>query len=184
VRIAKLTGLAAVAAATVASGMLGFSGAANADVRAAAVYNPISIAYSNKCLDVYDGGRADKTAIVQYTCDATKTHQQFTLDPVVDPDTNTTYYRIKAAHSGKCIDIWDSSQDDTADAIQYTCRTDKYNQQFKAVPAGLGRYNLVARHSGKCLDLEKQSKDDKVNVHQYRCNFTLSQAWWVPGLSS
>jgi len=186
-RFSKLTAIAVAGFATAAFGFAGMahastvvqdrspaaSDAGSGTGTRAVEFSLIINRRSGKCLDVYNGSRDNKAAVIQYTCDAAKTHQQWTLQPAGDG-----YFRIIAAHSGKCIDIWDSSQDPTADAIQYTCSPTKYNQQFRQVFTSGGYAYLVARHSGQCLDVSESSMSNKAQVHQDLCNgHRLSQEW-------
>jgi hypothetical protein len=182
----------AVAAATVALGAIGFSGTAHANAAAgelspasksgqhvgtlAFTYAPITVRHSGKCLDVADASRDNKAAIAQYTCNSTKTHQQWRLEPTSDG-----YVRIIVAHSGKCVDIWDSSQDNTADATQYTCDAAKYNQQFLPVPTTDGYVKFVTRHSGKCLEVAGNNQNNKAHLHQNGCSSVRSQEFKVEG---
>ncbi|MEU3646208.1 RICIN domain-containing protein [Lentzea sp. NPDC034063] len=133
---------------------------------AAVSYDLIRNSNSAKCLDVADGSRSNKAAIAQYVCDASKSHQQWTLEEVGD---GSGAVRIKAAHSGKCIDIWDSSQDPTADAIQYTCSATKWNQQFLVETTDSGAKKFRARHSGLCLDISGHDFENKSILHQDTC---------------
>ncbi|GHH61349.1 RICIN domain-containing protein [Lentzea cavernae] len=133
---------------------------------AAVTYDLIQNAHSAKCLDVADGSRENKTAIVQYTCDATKSHQQWTLEQVGD---GSGAVRLKVAHSTKCVDIWDSSQDPTADATQYTCSATKWNQQFLVETTATGTLKFRARHSGLCLEIEGKNTSNKSKLHQNTC---------------
>lgn len=133
---------------------------------AAVTYDLLRNSNSAKCLDVADGSRDNKAAIVQYTCDASKTHQQWTLEQVGD---GSGAVRIRVAHSSKCVDIWDSSQDATADATQYTCNATKFNQQFLVETTASGTMKFRARHSGQCLEIAGRDFSNKSKLHQNWC---------------
>ncbi|USX48978.1 RICIN domain-containing protein [Lentzea sp. HUAS12] len=152
---------AAIALAAAATALAG-AGTSSAAV----TYDLLRNSHSAKCLDVADGSRDNKTAIVQYTCDASKSHQQWTLEQVGD---GSGAVRLKVAHSGKCVDIWDSSQDPTADAIQYTCSATKWNQQFLVETTATGTTKFRARHSGLCLEIDGRNFDNKSKLHQNTC---------------
>lgn len=143
---------------------------------AAVSFDLVRNANSSKCLDVADGSRSNKAAIAQYTCDAGKTHQQWTFEQVGD---GSGAVRIRAAHSGKCVDIWDSSQDATADATQYTCSASKLNQQFLVEQTGNGTVKLRARHSFQCLDIDGRDVNNKSKLHQMPCANVRSQEWYA-----
>ncbi|MFD9698374.1 RICIN domain-containing protein [Lentzea sp. NPDC059081] len=159
--------IALTAAAVVLSGVGSASGAVE--------YDLLRNVNSAKCLDVADGSNSNKAAVLQYTCDASKSHQQWTLEQVGD---GSGAVRIKAAHSGKCVDIWDSSQDPTADAIQYTCNATKYNQQFLVEYTASGM-KFRARHSGLCLDIEGRDFANKSILHQNTCTAHPAQLFVI-----
>jgi hypothetical protein len=140
--------------------------AASAIGTSAVTYDLIRNVNSGKCLDVADASRDNKAAIAQYTCDASKSHQQWTLEQVGD---GSGAVRIKVAHSGKCVDVWDASQDATADATQYTCSATKFNQQFVVEATGTGSFKLRARHSGQCLEIAGRGLGNKAKLHQNWC---------------
>ncbi|TFH52534.1 MAG: hypothetical protein E4G89_01470 [Methanothrix sp.] len=58
------------------------------------------------------------------------------------------YYRIKAKHSGKCLDVTGSSQENGAEIIQWPCHSGN-NQKFKLEPieGESGYYRIMAKHS-------------------------------------
>lgn len=141
-------------------------GAGTGTSSAAVTYDLLRVSHSAKCLDVADGSRENKTAIAQYTCDASKSHQQWALEQVGD---GSGAVRIKAAHSSKCVDVWDSSQDPTADATQYTCSATKYNQQFLVEYTASGTMKFKARHSGLCLEISGRNLNNKSKLHQNLC---------------
>jgi hypothetical protein len=129
----------------------------------------LMIDHSRKCLEVELARDADKAPLIQNQCRFTApyAHQIWGFFPVG----TSGYAQIKAYHSGKCIDIWDGSTDDTADAIQYRCDSDKTHQQFKKVPNQQGNgFLLKARHSGKCLELKQASDEIGIEVHQMPCD--------------
>lgn len=142
----------------------------------AVTYDLVRNVNSSKCLDVADASRDNKAAIAQYTCDAAKSHQQWTLEQVGD---GSGAVRIKVAHSGKCVDVWDASQDATADATQYTCSATKFNQQFVVEPTGTGSFKLRARHSGQCLEIAGRGFGNKAKLHQNWCVGHRAQEWVI-----
>lgn len=149
--------------------------AASAIGTSAVTYDLVRNANSAKCLDVADASRDNKAAIAQYTCDAGKQHQLWTLEQVGEANA----VRIKVAHSGKCVDVWDASQDPTADATQYTCSATKFNQQFIVEPTGTGTFKLRARHSGQCLEIAGRGLGNKAKLHQNWCVNHRAQEWRI-----
>ena len=167
-RVAGALTLAATAATVMVIGGPSASGAVT--------YDLIRSVNSGKCLDVADGSRDNKTAIAQYTCDAGKTHQLWTLEQVGD---GSGAVRIKAAHSSKCIDVWDSSQDPTADATQYSCSPTKLNQQFLVEYTSATTFKLRPRHSLQCLEIAGRNSNNKSKLHQNWCGNYRAQEWSI-----
>ena len=129
-----------------------------------------------KLRGVKDPADPASAAIVQYTCDASKTHQQWTLEQVGD---GSGAVRIKVAHSGKCVDVWDASQDATADATQYTCSATKFNQQFLVETTATGTMKFRARHSGQCLEIAGRNSANKSHLHQNWCSTHRAQEFSI-----
>ncbi|WP_030248472.1 RICIN domain-containing protein, partial [Streptomyces sp. NRRL S-350] len=62
--------------------------------------------------------------------------------------------QLVSVNSGKCLDVTGASTADGAQIVQWSCGTDKPNQQWTLVPvAGSGAVQLVSVNSGKCLDV-------------------------------
>ena len=79
------------------------------------------------------------------------------------------YYQIYAKHSGKCLDVSGSSQNNGANIHQWTSNGGD-NQIFKIVDAGEGYYNIIAKHSGQCLDVYMGSQDNGGKFIQWPCH--------------
>nr|MDT0661208.1 RICIN domain-containing protein [Micromonospora sp. DSM 115978] len=80
-------------------------------------------------------------------------------------DTNA-YYVLVNRHSGKALDVANTSTEDGA-AIQQWSRNDGAWQQFQFVSSGSGYYRLRARHSGKVLDLWEWNVADGAEYRQW-----------------
>nr|WP_245713011.1 RICIN domain-containing protein [Micromonospora nigra] len=76
------------------------------------------------------------------------------------------YYVLVNRHSGKVLDVQDTSTEDGA-AIQQWSRNDGEWQQFRFVPSGGGYYRLQARHSGKVVDLWEWNTADGAEYRQW-----------------
>ncbi|WP_422773605.1 RICIN domain-containing protein [Plantactinospora sp. WMMC1484] len=76
------------------------------------------------------------------------------------------WYVIVNRHSGKVIDVADTS---TADGtmIQQWSRNDGQWQQFRFESAGSGWWRIIARHSGKAIDLWEWSTADGAEYRQW-----------------
>ncbi|MGN9766481.1 RICIN domain-containing protein [Micromonospora sp. SD12] len=80
-------------------------------------------------------------------------------------DTNA-YYVLVNRHSGKVLDVRDTSAEDGA-VIQQWSRNDGGWQQFQFVASGSGYYRLKARHSGKVVDLWEWNVADGAEYRQW-----------------
>ncbi|MFF5199206.1 RICIN domain-containing protein [Micromonospora parva] len=80
-------------------------------------------------------------------------------------DTNA-YYVLVNRHSGKVLDVRDTSTADGA-VIQQWSRNDGAWQQFQFVSSGGGYYRLKARHSGKVVDLWEWNTADGAEYRQW-----------------
>ena len=61
------------------------------------------------------------------------------------------YFRIVAAYSGKCLDVYRASLHSRADIVQWDCHAAS-NQLWRRVPQG-DDYVLIAKHGGRSLDV-------------------------------
>ncbi|MBM0231928.1 RICIN domain-containing protein [Micromonospora sp. STR1_7] len=76
------------------------------------------------------------------------------------------YYVLVNRHSGKVLDVRDTSTADGA-VIQQWSRNDGEWQQFQFVSSGGGYYRLKARHSGKVVDLWEWNAADGAEYRQW-----------------
>jgi hypothetical protein len=77
---------------------------------------------------------------------------------------------IQARHSDLCMDIWQASQDNGAELVQWPCEFQN-NQKFRFLPADIdGYYYIQARHSLKCIDVYQASTDRGARVDQWDCD--------------
>jgi hypothetical protein len=133
-----------------------------------AVYN-----HSNKCMGVLDA-RLDSTApLAQTTCTYGNepTHLRFAMTPRPGG-----YVALRFEHSGLCVDISGSSQNDGAAAIQYPC-TYADNQLVQLLNNGAGYHYFKFKHSGKCLDVTGADPADGARFVQYTCNGQTNQTF-------
>jgi hypothetical protein len=64
----------------------------------------------------------------------------------------SAWYVLTSRHSGKALDVYNTSTADGAGIVQFT-RNDGAWQQWQFVDAGSGWYKIRSRHSGKFLEL-------------------------------
>jgi hypothetical protein len=91
-------------------------------------------------------------------------------------------YRLRMAHSGKCVDVsgGTSATGNGANIHQWTCH-DGANQQWSVVPLGGDVYQLEAVHSGRCLDVSGgvTAVDNGRNIHQWGCHGKNNQRFRI-----
>jgi hypothetical protein len=124
--------------------------------------------YSYTCMDVRNKSTADGAKIQIWGCYAGTSslynNQRFILTPIAS---GSSYYYIKAKHSGKCLDVPNSSTADYILLQQWTCLgSTHYNQQWYLQSTSNG-YLIKARHSGKCAQIFTTT--DGADVYQKTC---------------
>ncbi len=85
-------------------------------------------------------------------------------------------YTLTARHSGKLLDVFDSSVDNGADVVQWTANGQN-NQRWRLVDLGGGYSEVVSASSGKCLDVAGAGTADGVRVTQWTCGTGRNQHW-------
>jgi hypothetical protein len=141
----------------------------------------IVAAHSGKCLDVAGGNIEDQANVQQFTTHGGD-NQRWYQTPVGmasgNPVSNGLFpvVVLRAAHSGKALDVAGASQDDGANVQQYEPHFGP-NQQWMFVPASGGKVAILNRHSRKVLDIEAMSQADQANVQQHTWNGGNNQLW-------
>ncbi|CAA9261516.1 MAG: CBM13 / GH5_35 / PL3_4 / GH39 [uncultured Cytophagales bacterium] len=87
-------------------------------------------------------------------------------------------YKITARHSGKALDVSNSSTADGANVQQWTDNGSQA-QQWIITPTTNGYYKLVCKASGKALDVNASSLADGANVHQWTYVGGNNQQWLI-----
>ncbi|ATB42673.1 secreted glycosyl hydrolase [Cystobacter fuscus] len=90
--------------------------------------------------------------------------------------------RLVAKHSGKCLDVPNSSTTSGTALQQYTCNGT--NAQAFRLQSAIGGFNLVNVNSGKCVDVSNSSTADGATIQQWDCNNTSAQTFSLNALSS
>jgi poly(3-hydroxybutyrate) depolymerase len=98
-------------------------------------------------------------------------------------DSGDGFYRLKARHSGKVLDVAGASAADGA-AIQQWADHNGANQQFRLADSDAGHVRLVNRSSGKAVEVQGASTADGGNVVQYADWGGANQQWQMIKLSS
>lgn len=123
---------------------------------------------SNKCMDVADVKLDDGANIIQYTWQCSD-NQKWKLE-----DAGDGYFKITAAHSGKCISVSDGGRE-----IVQLSWTGSDSQKWKFEKDEEGYYKIVNKASGKCLDVAGASTGDKAQIIQYQWKNADNQKWKV-----
>ncbi|MEV6500065.1 RICIN domain-containing protein [Streptomyces prunicolor] len=166
------TRLAALAAASLS--VLTFTSPASADTSTVSpqsvTYYQYQLFYYSKCLDV--AGQANGSIVQQYTCNGT-VNQQWSPRA-----TDSGYFQMVVASSGRCMEVVNSSQDNYA-VLQINDCNGGYNQQWTTRSSTRSNWPLlVARHSGKCLTPYNFSSVDRAQMMQYTCISDATYMQW------
>ena len=92
--------------------------------------------------------------------------------------TQSGYYYLQARHSGQCLNVLNSGQNNGDNVVQgEECNTPNF--QWLITPADDGYYYLQARHSGQCLNVLNSGQNNGDNVVQgEECN-TFNFQWKI-----
>src|SRR5688572_22031573 len=127
--------------------------------------------YTGTCLDV--AGQAPTSIVQQYTCNGT-VNQQWRIMP-----TNSGYFMLAVASSGRCLEIQYAGQGNDVGAWIADCNGG-YNQQFTwQTGTHSGYRRLAARHSGYCLQPLGERLENRTQIVQYVCYTAWSQEWRI-----
>lgn len=157
--------LAGAAAATVLNPLTGPAAAATVDTSA---WYVLLNRNSGKVLDVSGVSTADGALLQQWTRTSAY-NQQFQF-----VDSGGGYYRIKARHSGKVLDVADSAD---GAAIRQRTDQDGANQQFRLADSDNGHVRLINRNSDKAVEVQNAATDDGAAVVQYSDWGGTNQQW-------
>ncbi|MBC8083407.1 MAG: RICIN domain-containing protein [Hymenobacter sp.] len=87
-------------------------------------------------------------------------------------------YSIVARHSGKALDVFNSSLVDGANVAQYPYGGTN-NQKWTVTNEGGGAYSIKAVHSGRALDVNGASTADGARVQQWYYGGGNNQKWRI-----
>jgi hypothetical protein len=83
----------------------------------------------------------------------------------------TVYYQLRAAHSGKCLDLPSFSVANNTALQQYDCNAvPQVNQLWRVLVGGSGLWRIVSANSAKCLDIAGLTMASGALAQQYECN--------------
>jgi len=93
-----------------------------------------------------------------------------------------TYYTLIARHSGKCLEVPNSSTTNGIQLDQWTCNAGT-NQQWQFTAVG-SFYQIINRNSGQCMDVSGVSTADGAQVIQWPCGSGTNQQWTLSDLGT
>ncbi|MGW7786453.1 RICIN domain-containing protein [Streptomyces tricolor] len=103
----------------------------------------------------------------------TGTHLAGTADGAIDA--RATVFIIRN-HSGKCLEIENSSKRNGARAQQWTCNGQD-GAKWRFVETSGDRLYIVNARSGKCLEIENSSRRNGARAQQWTCNSQAGSLW-------
>jgi hypothetical protein len=98
----------------------------------------------------------------------------------IDP---SSYYRITAKLSGKCLAVsgGNAFRTNGVPVIQWDCIDTENNQKWQVVPVGWGWYKIVAKHSGRALEIRGGvgAVNNQAAAQQWDYVGAANQYWWL-----
>ncbi|MEI6948639.1 RICIN domain-containing protein [Paraflavisolibacter sp. H34] len=110
-------------------------------------------------------------------------HGCVVLKVSLDP-TSGGIYRLSARHSGKALDVVETSLADGALVHQWQPFADFTSQQWRVTDAGNGAFKLENIKSAKMLDVVASATTDGAGVHQWQNVNVTSQQWSLTRLDN
>lgn len=118
---------------------------------------------SGRCLDVFAGSTADGANVQQFGCNGNP-QQRFRFSArSLGSTVPAGRYVLRAAHSGKCMDVAASSTADGAVVQQYSCDGGAA-QAFNLTRDSAGHYQLASAISGKIVEVSNAALTDGAAV--------------------
>jgi hypothetical protein len=140
---------------------------------------------SNKCVDIYNSGTANGTAIQQMDCTG-RPNQLWKLNSL-----GSGQYQIISTSSGRCLDVTGGQRatGDGALTELWDCVPQAGNQSWAlTVPTANVTTQVISVHSGKCLDVTGggAGTGNGVPIEQWACAgpAATNQAWTVKDMGN
>jgi len=96
----------------------------------------------------------------------------------VDTIDSGKYYSISARHSGKVLDVYGASQENSGNIVQWEYLGGA-NQQWRLVELDNGYYKMINRNSGKALEVYNFSQENGGNIVQWDYWGGHNQQWQI-----
>ena len=133
-------------------------------------YYAISSKLNNsKVIDIYGGYRDNGTAAILYDWQGSD-NQIFYFERLADGT-----YRIQAKHSGRHLEVRNSSHDNGTDVAQWDWHDDYACKRWYIIDFGNGYYKFINKESGKVLDVQGASTANCTRIQQYQDNGSDAQ---------
>ncbi|MBN1700046.1 MAG: RICIN domain-containing protein [Spirochaetales bacterium] len=98
--------------------------------------------------------------------------------PVSETPVTGVWYKVLAGHSGKCMEVADSSASAGANIQQWDDTGGQYQQWMLEAAEESGYYKIVNRGSGMCVQVQDWSTADGGNIQQGTCgSYQNNQQW-------
>jgi arabinan endo-1,5-alpha-L-arabinosidase len=169
------TTLATLAALTLAATTLVAVPAAHAATVDPTAWYQIVSRHSGKAMDINGASTADGAGLVQWAR-LSQSNQQFQF-----VDAGGGYYRIRARHSGKVIEV--AGAQDGANTYQFTDNGNT-RQHFRLADSSGGYVRFINRSSNKALDVWEWSTADGGRISQFTDTGGANQQWQLTPVTS
>ena len=123
----------------------------------------------SKVIDIYGGYKDNGIAAILYDYQGSD-NQIFYFERLGDGT-----YRIMAKHSGRYLEVRNSSRDNGTDVAQWDWHDSYACKRWYIIDVGGGYYKFVNKESGKVLDVQGGNTANCTRIQQYEFNGTNSQ---------
>jgi len=135
---------------------------------------------SGKCLSLQlPGGYYDGDPAQQWDC--SHIHMSLQGSWLLEPNAQSSTYRVISIHSGKCLEVnLSNGGKNNGDIVQQSKCTGGNNQKWSFISGSGGTSTITSLHSGKCLEVKLGSNggmQDGDVIEQWDCNVAKNQIW-------
>ena len=132
---------------------------------------------SGKVMEVAFGSTSAGANVRQNAAVAGAAYQQWNVIPVDSRiGGDYSYFTFTAVHSGKSLDIYNWSLDNTGNIVVWDDAKGA-NQQWYLEYADDGWFYIRSRHSAKCIEVANASISNGINIYQWEKDGDKNQQW-------
>lgn len=132
---------------------------------------------SGKVMEVAFGSASAGANVRQNAAVAGAAYQQWNVIPVDSRiGGDYSYFTFTAVHSGKSLDIYNWSLDNTGNIVVWDDAKGT-NQQWYLEYADDGWFYIRSRHSAKCIEVANASISNGINIYQWEKDGDKNQQW-------